>query len=109
MGLRFISVATDAFGITVIFAIVLWCWHWVEHEFAWPGWFVPVEAKDVPGRFFARREARRREKAELLALGQELLHRERETESRTGDADSDPRPDSGDDTSSGPSSGDRRE
>jgi hypothetical protein len=78
MGARFVHVAWDAFGVVIMAAILLWIWHWVEDEFAWPGWFVPVEAKDIPGRFFVRREVRRREKAELLALGREMLERDRE-------------------------------
>lgn len=77
MGPQFIAVVWDAFGLTAVSLVVLWCWHFVEHEFAWPGWFVPIEAKAESGRFFVRREARRREKAEMIALGQKILRRER--------------------------------
>jgi hypothetical protein len=77
MGTRFIDVAWNVFGVGILVAILLWLWHWVEDEFAWPGWFVPAEAKDIPGRFYVRREARRRERAELLALGREMLERDR--------------------------------
>lgn len=82
MGTRFIGVLWDAFGVGILVAILLWVWHWVEDEFAWPGWFVPAEAKDIPGRFYVRREARRREKAELLALGREMVERDREDSER---------------------------
>lgn len=82
MGTRFIDVAWDVFDAGILAAILLWVWHWVEDEFAWPGWFVPAEAKDIPGRFYVRREARRREKAELLALGREMLERDREDSER---------------------------
>lgn len=107
-GPRFAAVVWEVLGIATFVAIILWCWHWVEHEFAWPGWFVPVEAKDEPGRYFVRREAKRREKAELLALGNELLRRERETGQRSDDSTAGHGDDSGNDTPGGSPPGDER-
>ena len=60
----------------VIVIGVVWVWGWVEKEFAWPGWFVAIEVKDVPGEFLARRERRRREREDLIQLGREVLRRQ---------------------------------
>lgn len=37
---------------------VIAVWWWLEREFAWPGLFIPREARGTRGLFQARREAR---------------------------------------------------
>jgi hypothetical protein len=69
------SIAQVLFWPVILIGVV-WIWGWVEKEFAWPGWLVATEVKDVPGEFFERRERSRKEKEELIELGREVLSRQ---------------------------------
>ncbi|MEV0952485.1 hypothetical protein [Promicromonospora sp. NPDC050249] len=69
------SLGSLLFWPVIVIGVAL-VWGWVEKEFAWPGWFVAKEVKEVPGEFFERRERGRREKEELIELGREVLRRQ---------------------------------
>jgi hypothetical protein len=55
-GRQFEAVTLQAWCVS-LFGVAFW-W-WLEREFAWPGWFVPREARGTRGLFFVRRDARR--------------------------------------------------
>lgn len=45
-------------GPLVASTLLIWSWERVEREFAWPGWLVPPEVRDVQGDYFVRRTKR---------------------------------------------------
>lgn len=51
---------TETLFLSCVALFVIAIWWWLEREFAWPGFFIPREARGTRGLFQARREARRR-------------------------------------------------